>query len=206
MNKKKQKKRIRKVKRKIRRIKWFSSYQSFSELGIKGRRNDNKRYEYLDFSICKDKIVADYGCNIGQTSIKAAKSDAKRVISFDSQRDSIDVANEIKDIFNLKNIEFYVVDFNSKDYQSKILEIFKDNKPDISFFLSVYRTKELKDRDVLFRFILDNTKETVFFEGHSVKTIDTVEYYMDLFRKFGVEGKFLGYSQNETRPFFIIEV
>ena len=206
INNRELKKRIRKIKKKIKKIKWFPSYQSFSELGIKGRRNDNKRYRFLDFSEFEGKFVVDYGCNIGQTCIKVAKAGAKRVIGFDSQEDSLQVAREIRDVLFVKNLEFYKVDFNDPDFEDMVLRYFHGQTPDISFFLSVYRTKELKDRDGLFRFILENTKEKVYFEGHSVKTIDTVDYYMNIFKKFGVTGKFLGYSQGETRPFFVINI
>ena len=199
-------KKLKRLKRKIKHLSWFPSYQTFGELGIKGRRNDDKRYSYLDFSICKNKVVVDYGCNIGQTSVLAAKASAKRVIGFDSQFDSIEVAREIKDLMELNNLEFYQIDFNDNDYQQKVLKILNNDVPDISFFLSVYRTKELKDRDGLFQFIIDNTREIVFFEGHSVKEIDTVDFYMNLFNRFNIKGEFLGYSQENTRPFFIIRL
>ena len=204
MDDREKRKRLRRLKRRIRRLSWFPSYQSFSELGIKGRRNDSVRYRYLDFTDCSDSIVADYGCNIGQTAVKAAKAGAKMVYGFDSQADSIEVAKEIGEILNLDNLEFYRVDFNDPDYQEKILNIFNGEYPDISFFLSVYRTKELKDRDGLFKFIIEHTKNTIYFEGHSVKSIDTVDFYMDLFKRFGLRAEFLGYSQGETRPFFKI--
>jgi len=199
-------KKLRQLKRKIKKIKWFPSYQSFSELNIRGRRNDRERYKFLDFSICRNKIVADYGCNIGQTIVKAAKAGAYRAIGFDSQIDSIEVAKEIKEILNLNNVDFYVVDFNDMDYEKQIKNAFRGKIPDISFFLSVYRTKELRDRDALFQFILDNTKEIVFFEGHSVKEIDTVDFYMNLFNRFNIRGEFLGFSQGDTRPFFKIQL
>ena len=76
----------------------------------------------------------------------------------------------------------------------------------MSFFLSVYRTKELKNPDGLFKFIIDNTKEIIFFEGHSKRSIDTVEYYMDLFSKFNINVDFIGYSQKDTRPLFLIRL
>jgi hypothetical protein len=199
-------KKLRSVKRKIRKISWFSSYQSFSELGIKGRRNDERRYRYLDFSICNNRIICDYGCNLGQSSIKAAKAGARRVIGIDSQADTIESAVEIKDILGLENVEYYVVDFNETDYESRIKKIFSGEKPDISFFLSVYRTKELKNRDGLFKFIIDNTKDLIFFEGHSKRSVDTVDFYNGLFSKFDLKAEFLGYSQNETRPFFKIKL
>jgi len=200
------KKGIRRIKRKIRRLKWFPNYQSFTELGIKGRRNDSIRYKYLDLSLCRNKIVVDYGCNLGQASIKAAKAGAKHVIGLDSQEDTITVALKIKEILNVKNVDFYTVDFNQDGYEKRIKTIFNNKKPAISFFLSVYRTKELKDRDGLFQFIIDNTEEIIYFEGHSDRSIDTVEYYMDLFKRFGLNSEFLGYSQKDTRPFFIIRV
>jgi SAM-dependent methyltransferase len=198
------KKRIRRLKRRIRRLSWFPSYQTFSELGIKGRRNDTLRYVHLDFSRCRDKLVVDYGCNLGQTSFLAARSGARRVIGFDCQADAIDVAREIQDVLGIKNVEFYKVDFNEINFGDKIHEIFNGEIPDISFFLSVYRTKELRDRDGLFKFILDNTREAVFFEGHSDRSIDTIDYYRKLFERFKVNADFLGYSQGDTRPLFIV--
>jgi SAM-dependent methyltransferase len=206
MTEREAKKRLRAVKRKIKKISWFNSYQSFSELGIKGRRNDDRRYRYLDFSICSERVICDYGCNLGQSSIKAAKAGAKRVIGIDSQADTIESAVEIKDILGLENVEYHIVDFNDRDYESTIKKIFAGVKPDISFFLSVYRTKELKNRDGLFKFIIDNTKDIIFFEGHSKRSVDTVDFYNSLFSKFDLKAEFLGYSQRETRPLFIIRL
>ncbi|MCK5568071.1 MAG: hypothetical protein KAJ15_00030 [Spirochaetes bacterium] len=197
---------LRKVKRRIRRLKWFPSYQSFSELGIKGRRNEEQRYRYLDFSLCKGKIVADYGCNLGQASIKASQAGAIKVIGLDSQKDTIESALEIRDLMEISAIDYYVIDFNDKDFDKKIKRLFQDGTPDIAFFLSLYRTRELKGRDSLFQFVIDNTKEKIFFEGHSKRSIDTVEYYSDIFSKFNLNANFLGYNQKDTRPFFLIRL
>ncbi len=198
------KKQMRRIRRQIRRLKWFPSYQEFSEIGIKGRRNEEERYQYLDFTLCRDKIVADYGCNLGQTSVKAALAGARRVVGMDCQEDTIEVANAIKGILEVGNLDFFVIDFNSNSFEEETENILSGDIPDISFFLSVYRTKELKDSGGLFRFILENTREIVFFEGHSDRKIDTVEYYEELFRRFGVEYRFLGFSQGDTRPLFTV--
>lgn len=206
LNDREKKKRLKRLKRKIKRIKWFPSYQSIDELGIRGRRNEYKRYSFLDFTLCKGKIVADYGCNLGQACIKAAKAGAKRVIGIDSQKDTIEAANDIKDILGLENVNYCIIDFNEEDFRKQIMDIFQNSTPDISFFLSVYRTKELNDRDGLFQFIIDNTKEIIFFEGHSKRSVDTVEYYTDIFYNFHLNAQFLGYSQNDTRPFFLIRL
>jgi len=205
-NNKKRRKRLKKLKKKIRRLKWFPCYQSFDELGIKGRRNENERYRHLDFSLCKDKIVVDYGCNLGQASVKAARAGARRVIGVDCQQDTIEAANEIKEFLDIPNLEYHVLDFNDENYKKKLVRLFNREIPDIAFFLSVYRTKELKDRDDLFNFIIKNTREIIFFEGHSSKSIDTVDYYTELFYKFKINAEFLGYSQRNTRPFFLIKL
>ena len=113
-------KELRKIKRNIRKLKWFPSYQSFRELGIKGRRNDDRRYEYLDFSLCKGKVVADYGCNIGQTSVKAAQGGAKKVIGVDSQADSISIAARIRNLLEIDTNVYRVIDFNEIDFDIKI--------------------------------------------------------------------------------------
>ena len=200
------KKELKKVKKKIRRLGWFPSYQSFSELGIKGRRNDGLRYKYLDFSLCKDKVVADYGCNLGQTSVKAAQAGAKNVIGMDSQEDTISTAIQIRKLLKINTVDYQIIDFNDYDFDIKIRELFKVETPDISFFLSVYRTKELKDRDGLFKFIIEYTKEIIFFEGHSTRSIDTIEYYTELFSKHQLNADFLGYCQKDTRPLFLIKL
>jgi SAM-dependent methyltransferase len=197
---------LRRLRREIRRLKWFPSYQDFPELGIKGRRNDAGRYGCLDFSLCAGKVVADYGCNLGQAAVKAAKAGAAMVIGMDSQKDTIAVARKIRDLISLKNLEYHVVDFNEPVFESSIKGIFGGEVPHISFFLSVYRTKELRDRDGLLRFIADNTREMIFFEGHSDRRIDTIEYYEGVFAKFGFKAEFLGYGQGDTRPFFVIRL
>ena len=150
--------------------------------------------------------MADYGCNLGQASVKAAQAGARKVIGMDSQADTISSATDIRDLLGLNTITYHVVDFNDKDFDNKIKRLFQDGTPDISFFLSVYRTKELIDRDSLFQFIIDNTKEMVFFEGHSKRNIDTVEYYTNIFSRFKLNADFLGYSQKDTRPFFLIRL
>ena len=57
------------------------------EIRIGGVRDDTEKHKLLDFSLCGGKFVAEYGCNPGQTAIKAAKGGARRVIGFDSQEE-----------------------------------------------------------------------------------------------------------------------
>lgn len=194
-------KKLKKIQRRVRRLSWFPSYQSFSEIGLKGKRDDSERYRYLDYSKCKSKTVIDFGCNLGQTCVKAHKAGARRVLGLDCQKDTIKLAIEIAELLGFQ-IEYYVVDFNDPNFKGRINEIIDNKKVDISFFLSVYRTKELKDREGLFDYIIDITKEVIFFEGHADPGIDTEDYYVDIFKKFPVEYRFFGYTQNDSRPFF----
>lgn len=194
-------KRIKRLRRKVKKLSWFPAYQSFSEIGLKGKRDDLERYRFLDFPRCKDKVVVDFGCNLGQTCIKAYKAGAKRVIGLDCQKDTIKLAREIAGVLNL-NVEYYTVNFNDPDFKEKINEIISNERVNISFFLSIYRTKELKDRDGLFNYIIDITNDVVFFEGHADPGIDTEDYYIEVFKKFPVEYRFLGYTMNNSRPFF----
>ncbi len=194
---------IKKLRKRIRRLSWFPSYQTFTEIGIKGKRNDSVRYRYVNFKECSNKVIVDFGCNLGQTCVKAYKAGAKRVIGLDSQKDTIKMAREISALLKT-DIEYYSIDFNGTDYQRYILDILGNDKIDISFFLSVYRTKELKNREGLFQFIIDMTKEKIFFEGHAAPQIDTNEYYSNIFRKFPVRYSFQGYTEERARPFYVV--
>ena len=196
-------KKVKRLRRKIRRLSWFPSYQTFTEIGIRGKRDDLSRYRYVDFSVCRGKVIVDFGCNLGQTCVKAHAAGAKRIIGVDGQKDTIGMAREIAALLEA-DIEYYAVDFNGADYRKRIIEILGNDKIDSAFFLSVYRTKELKDRDGLLGFIIDMTGERLFFEGHADPGIDTDAYYTEVFRRFPVEFSFQGYTQEQSRPFYIV--
>jgi len=180
---------------------WFPNYQTITEIGLEGKRG-NKRYEYFDLSQFKDKIVFDFGCNLGQACIKIAIAGAEHVFGFESQEDTLKAANKIVDRMGIENISYHQIDFNDRDFDRKI-DAIVNSDADFSCFLSVYRTKELRQRERLFQYIIDKTKDKIFFEGHADPKIDTLEYYDGLFKRFGLEYEFKGYSEGWTRPFFI---
>jgi len=180
---------------------WFPNYQTIVEVGLGGKRS-NKRYEYFDLSQLKDTIVFDFGCNLGQACIKIAIAGAEHVFGFDCQRDTLKTANKIIDKMGIENISYHEVDFNDRDFDRKI-DAIVDGDADFSCFFSVYRTKELRQRERLFQYIIDKTKDKIFFEGHADPKIDTLEYYDELFRRFGLEYEFKGYSEEQRRPFFM---
>lgn len=113
-----------------------NGYHSFNidEINITGQRNPRKRFEvlskYVDF---KDKVVIDFGCNVGGMLFHAPG--IKSGIGFDFDKKCINAANNIKNILDHKTIHFHVFDFDRDDY-----EILKDKintKPDIIFMLSI---------------------------------------------------------------------
>jgi len=181
---------------------WFPGYQKVPEAGISGWR-DTTRYRYIDMSGVRDKIVIDFGCNIGQTCIKMAIAGAEHVYGLDCQADTLEVANRIISELGLSNISYHEVNFNDADFEQQIDGIV-ETEADVSFFLSVYRTGDLVQRDKLFEYIIAKTRGEVFFEGHASPEIDTLEYYAELFGRFGLNYEFKGYSEGSTRPFYIL--
>ena len=61
----------------------------------------------------------DFGCNIGQSCIKAVLSGARKAVGIDVMRDTLKIAGDIKGITGLNNIEYMKADFNDKRFQEK---------------------------------------------------------------------------------------
>lgn len=190
------------IQRKINALSWFPAYQELRLLGIQGQRKLH-RFELMDRYMLRGQAVFDFGCNLGQSSHEAVLSGAKLVLGFEGQEDTYILANHIRKIVGFDNLSFHRVDFNSQDFEAQI-DAAHPEQADYSFFFSVYRTKELKDRDRLFRYILDKTKKGIFFEGHAHPKIDSLEYYDWLFESFGLKSRFLGHSEGNLRPLFFI--
>jgi SAM-dependent methyltransferase len=189
---------------KIKRIIWFNNYHSLPLLGITGQRS-LRRYDLMDVTRLSRATVIDFGCNIGQASIKAVQAGACRVLGLDVMDDTLLIARDIKEALNIQNLAYQRVDFNDPDFDVQIDLLFPD-MTDYSFFFSVYRTKELTQRERLFRYIIAKTKKGIFFEGHAHPKIDTIEYYEWLFDCFHLKYVLLGYSEEDIRPLFYLDV
>lgn len=185
------------------KISWFSDYQNVPELQIRGQRT-LKRYSLFDLSAIKGKRVADFGCNIGQSCLDFCYRGAKEVVGFDSQEAAITTANKIARVLKLETIRFFQVDFNDSNFDIKIDKEYPDQFDYTSFF-SLYRTKELIQRDRLFEYVISKTKNKIFFEGHADPQIDTLDYYAKLFDRFKLKSRFIGYAENDIRPCFVLE-
>lgn len=160
--------------------KWFNNYQEIIELNMSGKRFYKNRFPMLDFSILRDKTVAEFGCSNGMAILEAAYCGAKRVVGFEHVIENVEMINLIGKRLGLP-IEAHCVDFNDEDFAKQIDDIMPEY--DYAVYLSVHRTRELKDRDGIVQIMWERCKEGMIFEGHSHRHIDTDEYYQKVFAK-----------------------
>ncbi len=185
-------------------LKWFESYQSIPLLGLRGERT-LRRFDLMSLPLLRDTVVMDFGCNTGQACLKAVQAGAREVIGIEGMPDTFAGAQEIARLAGFANVRYANINFNAADFARQIDAVWP-GAVDYAFFFSVYRTKELTQREQLFRYILSKARKGIFFEGHASAKIDTLEYYEWLFESFGVKGKFLGHSEGELRPLFFIDL
>ena len=192
------------LRRRLSSLRWFSNYQSIPLAGLQGERSLN-RFGLMDMSLLRDQVVMDFGCNTGQSSLKAVQAGAREAIGIEGMRDTWEGAIHIGQLTGFQNLRYLNVDFNAPDFDA-IINQQSPAPADYSFFFSVYRTKELVQRDRLFQYIIDKTRKGIFFEGHAHPKIDTLEYYDWLFDSFGLSHQFLGNSEGELRPLFFLDL
>ncbi|MDY0301718.1 MAG: glycosyltransferase [Trichlorobacter sp.] len=188
--------------REVGQLAWFNNYQSIPLVGIAGERTLT-RFSLMDMTLLRDQVIMDFGCNLGQACIKGIMAGAREVWGVEGMPDTWRIASEIGRLSNFPNLHYLNIDFNEPDFDRQI-DAACPGQVDYTFFFSVYRTKELTQRDRLFRYIIDKTRKGIFFEGHADPVIDTVNYYDWLFETFGVRGQFLGNSEDTLRPLFFI--
>lgn len=195
---------IQELHRSISALSWFKNYQSIPLVGIQGERSLT-RFSLMDMSLLRDSRVIDFGCNIGQASLKAVMAGAREVFGIEGMPDTYGITSRIGALSGFSNIHFLNVDFNATDFREQI-DARIPGQVDYSFFFSVYRTKELIQRDVLFQYIIDKTSKGIFFEGHADPKIDSLEYYNWLFESFGLTCHYLGNSEGDLRPLFFLDM
>ncbi len=174
---------VREIQVAHKKNRWFDDYQDIVELCIPGRRKASMRFPcILDLSCCENKTLVDFGCNTGHTLFEAYYNGASRCIGFEYTQGNVDIINRLAKRLNIP-VEAHCMDFNDPDFETKALKIIP--RWDYSLFLSVYRTKELKDRNRLLQFIWDNATIGMFFEGHSEPKIDTKQYCDKVLQQLG---------------------
>ncbi len=192
------------IQEKIKSLRWFQAYQCIDVVGIRGRRSF-ARMNLIDHSKFRNKSILDFGCNLGQMSVSSAQAGASRVLGIDGMADTLEVTKAIQSLVGLPNLDYALIDFNSPNFDTDIDALFP-GQAHYTFFFSVYRTKELTQRDRLFNYVLDKAKIGCYFEGHADPVIDTNDYYVKLFSRFGVKGTLLGFGEKNLRPVYYIDV
>ena len=195
-------KKVQALRDHIASIKWFNNYQSIPLVGLKGLRS-LRRFDLMDMSMLQDQEIMDFGCNIGQTCVKSMQAGAWKVWGIEGMPDTWNLAGTIGQMTGFENLNYLNINFNDVNFD-RVIDGYCPDKVDFSFFFSVYRTKELAQRDRLFNYIINKTKKGIFFEGHAHPKIDTVDYYDWLFESFGLKYRFLGHSEGNLRPLFYI--
>ena len=180
---------------------WFPRYQEIREAGLSGQRVQEPRYTRIyDFRNLNGKTVVDFGGNIGQAAIEAYFNGASKIYNFDYQECVINTAKKISDVFGMNFIN-NTIDFNLPTFEEDVLSVVQEW--DWTIYQAIYRTKEIYDSKKSFTFIVNKTKEGIYFEGNGDANIDTSQFYGDLFSHFDfIEAKYLGHSQ--LRPAYKI--
>lgn len=194
---------VEQLKQRLRSLTWFNSYQSIPQIGLHGERS-LRRFKLMAMDRLRDQVVLDFGCNVGAACMKAAQAGAKRVVGIEGMPDTCALAKDIGQLAGFEALEYHQVNFNDSDFDAQIDAVVPE-QADYAFFFSVYRTKELTQRERLFRYIIAKARKGIFFEGHADADIDTRKYHDWLFECFGLKHRFLGYSEGNLRPLFFVE-
>lgn len=122
---------------------------------LKGGRDESRVNLFNLPNDLGDVSILDIGCNIGAITIECKKRNASKVVGIDKDKNLIECAQEIANIFNL-DIEYRLFDI-TKDIMSE--------KFDYVFFLNVFhhlkeefKIKVLRNLDII-------TKQKLFFEA-----------------------------------------
>jgi len=193
---------INDTKNAIAGLSWFNTYQDIPLVGISGERSLT-RFSLMDMTLLRDARIMDFGCNLGQACIKATMAGAREVWGVEGMPDTFSIASQIGRLASFPNLHYININFNDPDFDTQI-DLLTPGSADYSFFFSVYRTKELTQRDRLFKYIIGKTTKGIFFEGHADPKIDSLEYYGWLFETFGLTARYLGNSEGSLRPLFFI--
>ncbi|MCK5609592.1 class I SAM-dependent methyltransferase [Candidatus Pacearchaeota archaeon] len=139
--------------------------QGLKELGIKGRRECDMRYEMYGFDlILKDTFdVLDIGCNCGFLSCLIAKK-VRRVVGIDINKILIEIANLASIALNLGNCLFFVSDF--REYKPA-------SKRDLVIASQIHFWLKIPFEDYVDKLVtLVKDQGYLLFESHDTDTVD----------------------------------
>lgn len=107
------------LRQQLASLRWFGNYQSIPLAGLQGERSLN-RFGLMDLSLLPDQVVMDFGCNIGQSCLKAVQAGAHEVIGIEGMRDTWEGAVELGRLAGFQNLRYLNVDFNAPDFDAVI--------------------------------------------------------------------------------------
>ena len=187
---------------------WFAKYYDLKELWIIWLRDNIEREEIYSKYNFNWKKVLDVWCNIWKNFIYLNNFSPKSLIWIDTKK-SIEICNVLKDYYKLDKANYYELDLNLKNWFNILEQKTNIKKYDYSFYVSVYWTKELYNRDNILKDLINNTNEIIFFEWHN---LNSKESYSKILLKHNVRNfECNWYLRDKTtdksswiRPFFTI--
>jgi hypothetical protein len=164
-------------------------YHSFNIYNIcfTGQRNPIERLDIMRKHYnFEDKYVLDLGCNTGGMLFHL--TEIKKGFGADFDQKCIDACNLIKEnMLIYEHLSFGKYDLNTDD----ISQIFKDEKPDIVFLLSL--GSWIKNWPALYSLVLKNTKTIILETNNSQEG----KAQLDLFEKANCKLELISSSSND---------
>lgn len=195
----------------VKKLKWFNSYHTFEEIGVFWSRDNQERADVVREYNFEWKSVLDYGCNLGKSAILAKKMWASEVFWIDIMADTITLAQRIAKLLTI-NLFLSVINLNDKDFISQIQSLVGEDWVDISFYFSLHGTKEFHQRDIVFQYILDSTREYIFVEWHNLEPWQKYWKIIISYQNSPYSYQFSWFLRDSTktkdcgiRPFFVIK-
>ena len=159
-------------------------YQSLKELGIKGSRDSDERFEKYDLKkyLKKDFEVLDIGCNKGFFSIITSRF-VKRVTGIDNKTINIKIGKIALKKLNISNVKLMRYDFKK----------FKTNKKyDVIYSFAIHHwvgmsfDAYIKKLDFMLK-----DKGLIVFESHDLTSLDLyLEPKLSIFKELGFKEVF----------------
>ncbi len=131
----------------------------------------------LSLGDIEDKNILDLGCGCGIFSIGSALLGAKSAIGVDIDKDSIDLARNCADDFNINNIEFFQCDVEEFKSDSKVDTIFQ-NPP--------FGSQKKAERGIDLKFV-NKAHEFSPNALYSFHMASTEEFLIDYYEKLSFE-------------------
>tara|TARA_Y100000004_G_scaffold133542_1_gene150941 strand:- start:462 stop:1163 length:702 start_codon:yes stop_codon:yes gene_type:complete len=192
------------------------------------RRFASEQYKRLDHLDVEGKSVIDFGCNVGHITIECLRKGASYCVGVESYgkwKDLITIANLIKELDELKNIDFLVNDIKKPKktfnygWEGEIPSVVKEKLPfDVGLLLSPFSVVPEQGGSLSFqdcipqlRLIKDYAKVWYIEPTHATpkktrpKNKETTKKWgLENLKEFG-DVEFLGYTDYQDRSLFRVK-